>query len=104
MTSGLLTCTLPCFAGAESHDWYSELKDKYGVSCCNGEDCKPTAMCRLPNDREGIVVFDVCRLIPWDKVLGTSSPDGRAHVCAVPSRNGGGALALVLCVVLGGGA
>jgi hypothetical protein len=38
----------------------------------------------------------------WDKVLGISAPDGRAHVCAVPSRNGGGAL--VLCVVLEGGA
>ena len=88
-----LACLAP--AGAEDHDWYSGLHDKYGVSCCN-------AMCRLPDGREGIVVFDVCRPIPWDKVLGISAPDGRAHVCAVPSRNGGGAL--VLCVVLGGGA
>ena len=75
--------------------------DKYGVSCCGGEDCKPTAMCRLADCREGIVVLDACRSIPWDKVLGAPSPDRFAHVCAVPSRNGGGAL--VLCVILAGG-
>jgi hypothetical protein len=97
-----LACLAP--AGAEAHDWYSGLRNKYGKSCCDGEDCRPTAMCRLPNGREGIVVFDACRLIPWDKVLGVPSPDGRAHVCAVPSQNGGGVLALVMCVVLGGGA
>src|SRR4051794_29229044 len=65
-----------------------------------GEDCRPTSMCRLRDGREGIVVFDACRPIPWDKVLDVASPDGGAHVCGVPSRNGGGAL--VLCVVLGG--
>jgi hypothetical protein len=102
----LRTCTLAALAylapaGAEGHDWYSGLTDKYGVSCCGGQDCKPTAMCRLPNGREGIIVLDACRPIPWDKVLPISSPDGRAHVCAVPSRNGGGAL--VMCVILGGG-
>ena len=93
-----LACLAP--AGAEGHGWYSGLKDRYGVSCCGGEDCRPTAMCRLPDGREGIVVFDTCRPIPWDKVLDIASPDGGAHVCAVPSRNGGGVL--VLCVVLGG--
>ena len=103
----LCTCTLAALAclapaGAEGHDWYSDLNDKYGVSCCGGEDCKPTAMCHLADGREGIVVLDACRPIPWDKVLGVPSPDGRAHVCAVPSRNGGGAL--VLCVILAGGA
>ena len=95
----VLTCLVP--TGAKAHDWYSGLHDKNGVSCCGGEDCRPTAMCRLPDGHEGIVVLDVCRPIPWDKVLGISAPDGRAHVCAVPSRNGGGAL--VLCVVLAGG-
>jgi len=105
MARELRTCALAALtclvaAGAKAHDWYSGLHDKNGVSCCGGEDCRPTAMCRLPDGREGIVVLDVCRPIPWDKVLGIAAPDGRAHVCAVPSRNGGGAL--VLCVVLAG--
>jgi len=105
MARELRTCALAALtclvaAGAKAHDWYSGLHDKNGVSCCGGEDCRPTAMCRLPDGREGIVVLDVCRPIPWDKVLGIPAPDGRAHVCAVPSRNGGGAL--VLCVVLAG--
>ena len=78
--------------GPRGHDWHSDLSDKYGVSCRGGEDCKPTAMCRLPDGREGIVVLAACRPIPWDKVLGVPSPDGRAHVCAVPSRNGGGVI------------
>jgi hypothetical protein len=103
--SRLVTAVLGALAGlaptgTEGHDWYSGLKDRYGVSCCDGEDCQPTAMCRLPDGREGLVVFDVCRPIPWDRVLGLASPDGRAHVCAVPSRNGGGLL--VLCVILAG--
>src|SRR4051794_20385087 len=55
-------------AGAEAHDWYSGLRDKYGKSCCDGDDCRPTALCRLPDGREGIVVFDACRLIPCQKV------------------------------------
>src|SRR3954471_538701 len=93
-----LACLAP--AGAEGHGWHSGLKDRYGVSCCGGEDCRPTAMCRLPDGREGIVVLDACRPIPWDKVLDVASPDGGTHVCAVPSRNGGGVL--VVCVVLGG--
>src|SRR3954464_7185835 len=87
-----LACLAP--AGAEWHGWYSGLKDRYGVSCCGGEDCPPTAMCRLRDGREGIVVLDACRPIPWDKVLDIASPDGSAHVCALPSRNGGGVLAM----------
>jgi len=83
-----LACLAP--AGAEGHGWYSGLKDRNGVSCCGGQDCRPTTMCRLPDGREGIMVLDTCRPIPWDKVLDIASPDGGAHVCAVPSRNGGG--------------
>ena len=60
----------------KGHDWYAELKDKYGVSCCNGEDCKPTAMCRLPNGREGIVVLGTCRLIPGTRSLASRRPAG----------------------------
>src|SRR3954467_11176601 len=93
-----LACLAP--AGAEGHGWYSGLKDRYDVSCCGGEDCRPTSMCRLRDGREGIVGLDPRRPTPWGTGVDAASPDGGALVCAVPSRNGGGVL--VLCVVLGG--
>lgn len=69
-------------APAAAHDWFSDLVNRYGHPCCNGEDCGRTVLCRLLDDREGIVVAGQCRPIPWDKVLDLPSPDAAAYVCA----------------------
>ncbi len=78
---GSLLLALP-WAPAAAHDWFSELVNRYGHPCCTGEDCGRTALCRLADGREGILVAGQCRPIPWDKVLDLPSPDGAAYVCA----------------------
>ena len=73
---------LAASAGAASaHGWYTELHDKKGKSCCSDRDCRPVAQCVRPDKREGLEIEGQCRSIPWDKVLGVSSPDGGAHAC-----------------------
>jgi hypothetical protein len=85
--------------GAEAHDFYTGLqRPDVGGSCCNGQDCHPTSMCVLPDGKEGIVAAWGCIGVPWDKVVGMSSPDGGAHICEMPDRR------FVLCVVIGAGA
>ena len=52
----------------------------------------------MPDRKEGLLIEDTCRPIPWDKVLGVSSPDGGAHACwgHIAGRPN------VLCVILPG--
>lgn len=32
------------FAGAEAHDWYKDLRNPKGSSCCSGTDCAPVPL------------------------------------------------------------
>ena len=77
-----LLALLLASAPASAHDWFTDLTNRYGHSCCNGEDCGRTTMGRTIDDREGVMVRSECRPIPWDRVLDTPSPDGEAYVCA----------------------
>ena len=65
-----------------AHDWYSDLKDAYGVGCCSERDCQPVDLCVLKDGRQGLAIASIgCVAIDWAKVLLIPSPDGRAHVC-----------------------
>lgn len=83
MRHGLVLLALMASAQpAAAHDWFGDLRNRYGHPCCNNEDCGRTAMCRTLDGHEGVVVRNECRPIPWDRVLPFPSPDGEPYVCA----------------------
>ena len=69
----------PCAVLA--HSWYEGLVDPYGNMCCNGLDCRPVDMCRTRRGEPGVQINRLCVEIPWNRVLATPAPDGRAHAC-----------------------
>jgi hypothetical protein len=76
---------------AFAHDWYTNLKDGMGRSCCGGHDCAPVGMCSTESVGEGLSIDGKCVPIDYTKVLPDLSPDGQAHACVV-----GGVLRCVL--------
>ena len=72
-----------------AHDIYSNLRDKAGHYCCNGQDCRPVQATVLPNGSYYLPTTN--EIIPAD--LATPSPDDRFHHCTyyplVKDPNGG---------------
>lgn len=98
----LLTLLLPVHASA--HDWYSDLRNARGGSCCNGKDCREVAECITPKKREGLELKPgVCSPIDYSRVLPMPSPDGKSHACTGPSISEPGGVA-ARCIVLGASA
>jgi hypothetical protein len=60
-----------------AHDIYSNLRDKAGYLCCNGQDCKPVEATVLPNGNYYLPATD--EIIPAD--MASPSPDDRFHHC-----------------------
>jgi len=60
-----------------AHDIYSNLRDRDGKLCCNGQDCKPVAATVLPNGNYYLPTTD--EVIPAE--MATPSPDDRFHHC-----------------------
>jgi putative hemolysin len=86
---------------AAAHDFYSGLRAPDGGSCCSDtmKECHSTEMCRLPDGKEGVITEGWgCVPIPWNKVLGISSPDGNPSVCESPVH---GMSPVIYCVILG---
>jgi hypothetical protein len=99
--TGLLSLllTAQCCQSAGAHDLYTGLqRPDVGGSCCNNQDCRPTSMCVLPEGKEGINATWGCIPVPYSKVVGMASPDGRPHICELSQAQ------IVLCVVMGVGA
>jgi len=61
-----------------AHDIYSDLRDRDGNLCCNGQDCKPVEATVLPNGNYYLPATN--EIIPAD--MATPSPDDRFHHCA----------------------
>lgn len=66
------------------HPVYKDWKSNQGFSCCNDADCRPTrafmgddGLWRAFADGRWIV-------IPADRLLHMTSPDGRSHICMPP--------------------
>jgi hypothetical protein len=83
---------------ASAHDFYSDLKNRGGVDCCGGKDCKPVPTCITAQGAEGLLLQGQCMPIDWRLVLPMTSPDGQAHACA-SSSNG-----TIRCIILPGNA
>ena len=60
-----------------AHDIYSNLRDRAGHLCCNGQDCKPVQATVLPNGSYYLPTTN--EIIPAD--MATPSPDERFHHC-----------------------
>jgi len=60
-----------------AHDIYSNLRDKAGHYCCNGQDCRPVQPTVLPNGSYYLPTTN--EIIPADRA--TPSPDDRFHQC-----------------------
>ena len=79
--AGLVLLLLAAAVPAGAHSWYTGLRNRSGISCCEDQDCHPVGLCVLPDRKQGLVIEGVCRPIPRDKVLDLPSPDGGAHAC-----------------------
>jgi hypothetical protein len=77
----VLSLLLASVTPVPAHGWYTGLRNRTGISCCDDKDCRPVGLCVLPDRKEGLLIEGVCLPIPWDKVLNMASPDGRAHAC-----------------------
>ena len=60
-----------------AHDIYTNLRDRDGYPCCNGQDCKPVEATMLPNGSYYLPATD--EIIPAD--MASPSPDDRFHHC-----------------------
>jgi hypothetical protein len=59
-----------------AHDIYSNLRDRDGRLCCNGQDCKPVQVTVLPNGNYYLPETD--EIIPAD--MAAPSPDDHFHL------------------------
>src|SRR5260370_22518944 len=60
-----------------AHDIYSNLRDRDGRFCCNGQDCRPVQVTVLPNGSYYLPTTN--EIIPAD--MASPSPDDRFHHC-----------------------
>jgi hypothetical protein len=58
-----------------AHDIYSDLRDRDGNLCCNGQDCKPIEATVLPDGNYYLPTSN--EIIPAE--MATPSPDDRFH-------------------------
>jgi hypothetical protein len=78
MNKLLATIALLCLSSTVlAHDIYSNLRDRAGHLCCNGQDCKPVQATVLPDGNYYLPASD--EIIPAE--MATPSPDDRFHHC-----------------------
>src|SRR3954465_14187641 len=65
--AGLVLLLLAAAVPAGAHSWYTGLRNRSGISCCEDQDCRPVGLCVLPDKRQGLVIEGACRPIPRDK-------------------------------------
>lgn len=63
---------------AKAHDWYP-------ASCCSNQDCSPVAEAEVSEDD----AWYYYKGRPFAKHATKQSPDGRYHVCYIPSQGMG---------------
>jgi hypothetical protein len=74
----LATIALLCLSSTVlAHDIYSNLRDRDGHLCCNGQDCKPVEASVLSDGNYYLPETD--EVIPAD--MAAPSPDDRFHHC-----------------------
>ena len=78
-------CLISFDPPTEAHDIYSPLKDRWGNSCCNDQDCRPVPYRMTPNgvqmlvDGEWIAVPD--HAIQYRALPGDGGETAGGHWC-----------------------
>ena len=91
------------------HSWYQGLRSPEGDSCCNSKDCHPVDS-RYAEGADGerileILIGDRWVLVPKQRILPQSSPDGGVHACysdPAPFMTETTPGLVIRCVVTGG--
>jgi hypothetical protein len=79
MRAALAAIALLCLSTTVlAHDIYSNLRDRDGNLCCNGQDCMPVEATVLPDGNYYLPASD--EIVPAD--MAAPSPDSRFHRCA----------------------
>ena len=99
LTSALLGAGL-CFPQAheaQTGQDYTKYRQRNGMSCCSGHDCRPARYELKPDG--SVVMYPEGRpvSIPGDRVTQDPSDDGLAHWCGVLHGNGS---ATTFCAIL----
>ena len=99
LTSALLGAGL-CFPQAheaQTGQDYTKYRQRNGMSCCSGHDCRPARYELKPDGT--VMMFPEGRAvsIPGDRVTQDPSDDGLAHWCGVLHGNGS---ATTFCAIL----
>ena len=89
--------TAPAFAQeghiGHGHDtWHQNFYQKLvtpdtKVSCCNLADCRPTSL-KQEGANYSVKVDGAWVVVPQNKIVKVSAPDGGAHVCAPVNFSG----------------
>ena len=82
---------------AQTGQDYTKFRQRNGMSCCSGHDCRPT---RYEVKADGtLLMFPDGRAVsvPGDRVTQQPSDDGLGHWCGVLHGNGG---ATTFCAIL----
>jgi hypothetical protein len=88
-----------------AHDWYSDLADRNGRSCCNDVDCHRVGHRYSPENGHEVEIRDQWITVDPRIILPQSSPDGLAHACYTPTWWSYPAVRVyftIHCVILGG--
>jgi hypothetical protein len=99
LTSALLGAGLcsPRAHEAQTGQDYTKYRQRNGMSCCSGHDCRPARYELKPDG--SVVMYPEGRAvsIPGDRVTQDPSDDGLAHWCGVLHGNGS---ATTFCAIL----
>jgi hypothetical protein len=82
---------------AQTGQDYTKYRQRNGMSCCSGQDCRPT---RYEVKADGSVVMfpdGTPVSVPGDRVTQEPSEDGMGHWCGILHGNGG---ATTYCAIL----
>ena len=98
---GLLTLAP---APIPAHDIYSELRDAYGLSCCDSTDCRP-ARYRLRGTDVEMFVYGQWVAVPANKIQyralpGDTGETGGGHWCGTLYTPGFRVVHMTRCAVL----
>src|SRR5262245_31343888 len=99
LTSALLAAGV-CFPRAheaQTGQDYTKYRQRNGMSCCSGHDCRPARYELKPDG--SVVMFPEGRAVsvPGDRVTQDPSDDGLGHWCGVLHANGS---ATTFCAIL----
>jgi len=89
---------------AEAHDIYSPLRDRFGNSCCDEQDCRPAPYRVTPTGVQMFVYGEWIAVpeytIRYQSLLGDTGETGGGHWCGRTHRHNDGVDYITHCAIL----